>query len=368
MSVANWFIEGYFNAGTFSRMPVSRFPFQIGRQPGIGLTLGHHSVSRIHAQLSLVDGALWLTDNHSTNGTFVNRQRLSEPTPLSHGDVLHFGEFEVRLVCEMERTQMGFDQDDRTIMASGPLTNMIPEGVRQLQELLDNGWIVPAFQPIVDARTEAVHAYELLGRGLHPALSKSPGHLFRVAESMPGMALALSRLFREKGVAAAAAFQSEARFFVNLHPLEVASPATVASLVQHMGELRGRYPTLKLVLEIHEKAASDIGTMRRLRSAMDGLGIELAYDDFGAGQARLLELIEAPSHYLKFDMGLLHNIDKAPAAQQDMVHMLVAMTRKMGICTLAEGLESAEEVQVCKAMGFDFIQGFFYGRPTEGTL
>lgn len=363
-----WFLEGFFNAGMFSRVPLLDFPFQIGRQPGIGLTLAHHSVSRIHAEITREAGVLTLADNRSTNGSFVNRLRLTAPQGLSHGDVLHFGEFEVRLVHELERTIVQFNQSEMTLVASGPLTNMIPEGIRQLQELLDKRWVVPAFQPIVDARTEAVFAYELLGRGLHPLLSKSPGHLFHVAESMPGMAIRLSRLFRETGIDAAATFQTSTPFFVNIHPQEVASPATTEALVAHMAELKDRHPRLRLVLEIHEKTASDMTTMRRLRGAMDQLGIELAYDDFGAGQSRLLELIEAPAHYLKFDMGLLRGIDQAPQSQQDMVHMLVQMAQKMGTLTLAEGLETAEEVGVCKAMGFDHIQGYFYGRPTEGAL
>jgi EAL domain-containing protein (putative c-di-GMP-specific phosphodiesterase class I) len=135
-----------------------------------------------------------------------------------------------------------------------------------------------------------------------------------------------------------------------------------------MENLRKNYPKLALVLEIHEKAASNLDDMKKISSELKQMNIELAYDDFGAGQARLMELVEAPADYLKFDINLVREIDKAPEAKKDMVLMLVAMAKKMGINTLAEGLEREEEVNVCKEMGFDYIQGYYYGKPKEGAL
>jgi EAL domain-containing protein (putative c-di-GMP-specific phosphodiesterase class I) len=369
MSVENWFLEGYFNAGLnaglLSRLPLKKFPFQVGRQPGIGLTINDHSVSRIHAELTLSNGHLVLRDNQSTNGTFVNRVRLTTPVELRHGDVVHFADIEARVMMELESTGVFKSLSEMTIVAQGPLSNKIPEGVRQLQELLAKQWVVPAFQPIVDARTGAVHAYEVLGRGTHPTLSPSPGHLFHIAESMGTLAVDLSHLFREIGVNTAATFQTDAKFFVNIHPLELNQPQV---LLQHLEHLRRAHPKLSLVLEIHEKAASNLHDMHQLGIALDRLGIQLAYDDFGAGQARLMELVEAPADYLKFDIGLVHDIDTAPPAKRDMVQMLVTMAQKMGIATLAEGLETQAEVSTCQAMGFDYIQGYFYGRPVEGAL
>jgi EAL domain-containing protein (putative c-di-GMP-specific phosphodiesterase class I) len=51
-----------------------------------------------------------------------------------------------------------------------------------------------------------------------------------------------------------------------------------------------------------------------------------------------------------------------------MVQTLVSMAKKMNTLTLAEGIETAEEMQICWQMGFDYIQGYYYGRPKEGAL
>jgi len=232
--------------------------------------------------------------------------------------------------------------------------------------LLDQKMIVPAFQPIVDSSEQAsIHAYEILGRGNHPTLSRSPGPLFRIAESMEGLALRLSQLFRDVGITAAAGFESQSKFFVNIHPDELKD---MRILMQQMEQLRKTYPDVNLVLEIHEKAASNLDDMKKICRELESMRVELAYDDFGAGQARLMELVEAPAHYLKFDINLVRGIDKAPAAKQDMVQMLVQMAKKIGIATLAEGLEQEAEVVACRSMGFDYIQGYYFGKPKEGAL
>jgi len=122
-----------------------------------------------------------------------------------------------------------------------------------------------------------------------------------------------------------------------------------------------------MVLEIHEKTATQTQPMRELRAKLSDLNIGLAYDDFGAGQARLIELIEVPPDYLKFDMQLVQNIHAASAERQKMVARLVQMTAELGIIPLAEGVETREDHEVCVQMGFLCGQGFYYGRPAVAS-
>ena len=76
-------------------------------------------------------------------------------------------------------------------------------------------------------------------------------------------------------------------------------------------ELRELEPRRPLVLEIHEAAVTCGDEMKQLRAALADLQIGLAYDDFGAGQARLVELVDVPPDYLKFDMKLVQNLESA---------------------------------------------------------
>ena len=114
---------------------------------------------------------------------------------------------------------------------------------------------------------------------------------------------------------------------------------------------------------MHEACAVDAATIKVLRLVLDDLGMQLAYDDFGAGQARLHELVEARPDYLKFDRKLVAGIDTASTDRQQMLESLVQMSRQLGIITLAEGIETPGEAQTCRRMGFELMQGYFFGRP-----
>jgi EAL domain-containing protein (putative c-di-GMP-specific phosphodiesterase class I) len=103
--------------------------------------------------------------------------------------------------------------------------------------------------------------------------------------------------------------------------------------------------------------------IQELRGTLRDLSIQLAFDDFGEGQTRIIELGEVRPDFLKFDMGLTRAIHKASADRQKVVSMLAKMVNELGIISLAEGVESIEDHQVLTDMGFQLGQGFFYGRP-----
>ena len=154
------------------------------------------------------------------------------------------------------------------------------------------------------------------------------------------------------------------RVFFNTMPAEMSIPL----LRRLLGELRVMAPVLPMVMEVHEQAIADIELMRDVRALLGELNMKLAYDDFGAGQARLVEIMEVPPDVLKFDIGLVRGISAKPQRVQTMVGDLVRMAAGMGVRTLAEGIEAQEDSDFCEAAGFDLIQGYLYGRPTPDPL
>jgi EAL domain-containing protein (putative c-di-GMP-specific phosphodiesterase class I) len=78
----------------------------------------------------------------------------------------------------------------------------------------------------------------------------------------------------------------------------------IAGLIDSLTKVREMTGNTDLVLEIHESSVTNPVSMQTLHSAMKDLDIRLAYDDFGSGQARLAELIEARPDYVKFDISL----------------------------------------------------------------
>jgi EAL domain-containing protein (putative c-di-GMP-specific phosphodiesterase class I) len=125
-----------------------------------------------------------------------------------------------------------------------------------------------------------------------------------------------------------------------------------------------------MTLEVHEAAITDVARLRALRDEMKAIGVDLAYDDFGAGQARLLELAEAPPDVLKFDIHLIRGLPESPRQRQQLVESLVRVTTELGITPLAEGVETAAEAEVCGQLGFQLAQGYYFGypKPAEAWL
>jgi EAL domain-containing protein (putative c-di-GMP-specific phosphodiesterase class I) len=138
-------------------------------------------------------------------------------------------------------------------------------------------------------------------------------------------------------------------------------------------KLREKYPELAMVVEIHEGAVDDPQRIQEIKRKFAEYDVALAYDDFGAGQSRLLELVQAPPQFLKFDACLVRNADRASNHQWKLLKMLVEMAHDFDSIAVAEGIETGAEAEACRDLGFDYAQGFFFGRPAPlrpnpGTL
>ena len=357
-----WVLEGYFgsNSELLQRIPLAHLPAKVGRDPNLALPIVRSEISRVHAEFFENDGQLRLRDFNSTNGTFVNHQKLQGEITLRHGDVVHFASYEVRVIQERDDTSISsMNTGSMTMLNMMPLSKKIPTGLNELQTLLDEKAIRAMFQPIV-GMDGSLYGYEVLGRGSRPDLPVSPMDLFRIAESMPGKDVELSEVMREVGVAQACAQSTAFRMFVNTHPAELKH---TDRLLQKMAMVRNLFPDLPMVMEIHEDAITDVSLMKRVANELVAMNVELAYDDFGAGQARLMGMIEVPVRYVKFDIALIRGLHNAPESKRKMVAALVAMTRAMGIQALAEGVEGEGELALCRQMNFDLAQGYYFGKP-----
>lgn len=351
-----WFLEGYLDqTRSLRRLPVNEFPYRMGRQEGLSLSLPTAEISREHAEIDRDGEGLVIRDLGSTNGTYVNHEPVGGDKALREGDIIHLASLELRLVAiEAERAQ----SDSTTRHGVGPLSENLPTGTREFQEMLLHEQITAKFQPILHA-DGSVHGWEVLGRGAHPELSESPMDLFRIAESL-GLEVMLSNRFRRTGLDLAAGRYPEGLYFVNTHPLETDD---LDAFARELASVRDGHPDLPVVVELHEGAFADVRALSRLRRKLKAMDMRLAFDDFGAGQARLVELADAPPDYIKLDISLIRDIDRAPAARREMVEMVLDYAKKLEIAVVAEGVSREGEADTCRDMGFDYLQGFLFGYP-----
>jgi EAL domain-containing protein (putative c-di-GMP-specific phosphodiesterase class I) len=357
-ALGTWVLESRVGEdGSLQRTPVHPLPFRIGRAAGLQLSLPSNHVSKTHAEIYTDGLTLRVRDLGSRNGTFLNRENVSDG-PLHDGDVLHVGDYEFRVARDLGEEECA--DAEGTLLQTAPLSRHFISGAAKVRELIDKAAITMYFQPIVTLPGARVTAYEALGRGRFPDLPESPVELFDLAGTLgPDVQAELSRLFRRKAVELVKDRPEPPMLFVNTHPVELERPG----LLESLEELRSYAPHVDLVLEIHESALAQTDFITWLRNRLLEINVGLAYDDFGAGQARLFELAEAPPHYLKFDRRFVTGLEKAPVTRQRLVASLVAAARELLVKTLAEGVENKDEAEACLKAGFALAQGYHFGRP-----
>ncbi|PHQ37051.1 EAL domain-containing protein [Rhodopirellula bahusiensis] len=320
----------------------------VGRTDESDVCIAVSSVSKQHAKIWVEDDGLHVQDLGSTNGTHHNGRPIQEAT-LAEGDLLQFANAVFRVGCNEEEMSDGTMEEGLIPWAQTLMT---------FERLLSQRAVVPHYQPIITMDRASTPGYEVLARSDLPEL-KSPAAMFEVAERL-GQNAALSELMRDEASRLLmASCKTNAKIFLNTHPDEVGTDRLLSSLT----ELRERFPSIAFIIEIHEGAVTQVNEMRRLREQLAVLGMQLSYDDFGAGQGRLLELVEVPPDILKFDMQLIRDIDRASAARQDLLRSLIRISQDSGSITLAEGVETEAEHETCVQLGFELGQGYLYGRP-----
>jgi EAL domain-containing protein (putative c-di-GMP-specific phosphodiesterase class I) len=326
------------------------FPFTIGRKSGNTLQLNSKAVSSQHAEIISLDGDLVLVDHQSTNGTYVNGQRVKSSVSLQSEDLVQIADIAFRVRLDNHATATNTISEDVCDQALALV---------QFDRMMENRLVTPFFQPIIDVKSESILGYEVLARSRMFGLETSVA-MFSAAARL-NMEVELSQMLRWEGIREALSLPTPKRMYLNTHPLELDR----SDLLDTMKQVREFANELPITLEIHEAAITNPQAMRQLQACLRDINVQIAYDDFGAGQNRLVELIESPPDVLKFDMSLIRDIDQATAERQRMVASLVQIVVDLGVQPLAEGIETLAEAEVCKEMGFSLAQGYFYGRPAS---
>jgi diguanylate cyclase (GGDEF)-like protein len=233
-----------------------------------------------------------------------------------------------------------------------------------VQTVLDERLLRAVFQPIVALATGRIIGYEGLIRPTRSAFP-DPGAMFAAAEAC-GRTLELDRACLETVAAAAAAIPVDRWVSLNLSPRTLEAPEFNAlALCRQLARLG--LPSQRIVLELTEREA--IEDLERLRHNLEGLralGVRVAADDVGAGNAglRLLSLVEFD--VVKVDLSLVQDA----ATRQTSAHVLETLqeiSARRGAMVIAEGLETAHQLQVVRAAGIEAAQGYLLGRPAEAV-
>jgi EAL domain-containing protein (putative c-di-GMP-specific phosphodiesterase class I) len=227
-----------------------------------------------------------------------------------------------------------------------------------LDRALASMWM--AYQPIVDARSEAIFAQEALLRSAEPALPH-PGAVLDAAQRS-GRLYDVGRLVRAAVAEAIVGAPEHLLFFVNLHPEDLGDPALHAADAP-LSSLASR-----VVLEITERASLEaLPGVRSQVAKLRDMGFRIALDDLGAGYAGLTSFVRLEPEFVKLDMSLVRDVHQS-APKQKIIGSMVSLCHEMGKQIVAEGVEQAAERDTLVALGCDLLQGYYFGKPGKLAL
>ena len=242
----------------------------------------------------------------------------------------------------------------------------------QIQSALDDGRIRAAYQKLVDLRTGETVGHEALARMLMPAGEVIPAGAFISAAHRLRLEHRIDAVVSHQALQHCAlrlrASDQPLKHLINCSADFLSRPDCVEGLLDVARSLcaacgmssSGAKP---VVIEITERQM--LGNLKETRAMLQPLldfGFELAVDDFGSGYSSFLYLLDLPVKYLKIEMELVQRASADPKARA-MVESIQAMSRKLGIRTIAEGIETPETRDLMHDIGVDWGQGYLWGRP-----
>ena len=220
------------------------------------------------------------------------------------------------------------------------------------------------FQPIVDARTAQIVAYEALMR-TDSLVRLSPMEILDIAQEYNRLYdVEKATLFGiiDRYVREFSDFNG-CKIFINTIPGHFLSPEDCALL-------KNRYESYLdcFVFELTEQNSTSDEELARLKSlSKDGSHTLIAIDDYGTGHSNIVNVLRYAPQLIKIDRELISGI-QSDANKQLFVRNTIDFAHQNGIHALAEGVETAEELRTVIGLGVDLVQGFFTGRPTEHPL
>ncbi len=238
---------------------------------------------------------------------------------------------------------------------------------QDLQRALEAGDLELFYQPVVDLATGTISSCEALLRWNHPVRGAiSPTEFVPLAEAT-GQISQLTDFVLERACAAAMQWPDHQIVSVNISPILLRRPDFFTKIVNVL--YRSGLPAHRLELEITETVmVEDSPQANFMLKELRRIGLRLALDDFGTGFSSLSYLLTYSFDRIKIDRSFVMNLGHSREAGA-IIRSIVSLASALSIDTVAEGVETEEQLENVRAMGCTSVQGFLFARPmSEGSV
>jgi len=234
-----------------------------------------------------------------------------------------------------------------------------------LRNAVERNEFVLYYQPQIDMKTGKICGMEALIRWQHPELGMvPPGRFISIAEET-GMIVAIGAWVLRTACAQNKAWQDagfdKLKLAVNLSARQFGAPDLIENLARVLSEtgLEPKYLEIELTESLF---MSDITPAVDLLHRMKALGVNLSIDDFGTGYSSLSYLSRFPIDVLKIDRSFVADITR-DANDEAIVTSIIALAHNLKLAVIAEGVETAEQLDYLRRHGCDEMQGYYFSKP-----
>jgi diguanylate cyclase (GGDEF)-like protein len=237
---------------------------------------------------------------------------------------------------------------------------------RMLQLALDDHRVIAYYQPVIDLATGRIVGFEALARiAVNDGTILPPLDFMSVAEDS-GLVVPLGIQVLEMACEEACGWPPDGApipltIAVNLSARQF-EPGDLTTVVRTSLEQTGLDPTC-LHLELTETAIIDLrpDILRQLELIRD-LGVQIGLDDFGTGYASLTHLRRLPLSFVKIDQTFVQGIGKDQSDER-IVSAVIDLAANLGLRSIAEGVETIDQLSRLRELGCDQGQGYLFARP-----
>jgi len=238
---------------------------------------------------------------------------------------------------------------------------------REFFDIVNNKSLTSYFQPIIQASDRSIYGYEALIRGV-----KEDGSLMFPDELFPKSArndinFKFDRICRESALKTAAVKRVQQKVFINFIPTAIYDPEfCLNSTVKWANQFE--FDPSNIIFEVVEtENVKDQEHLKKILTFYREQGFKIALDDVGEGYSSLNMLVNLRPDIIKVDRNIIENIHQNPL-KQSVYKALFTMAKDHGIEVLAEGVETAQELAMIETLGVDYIQGYYFGKPTAEPI
>lgn len=245
-----------------------------------------------------------------------------------------------------------------------PATDRAPLTVEELRRGLENREIDVHLQPKIDVVNAAVTGFEALARWEHPTLGPiSPGVFIPLAEEH-GLIGELTEQVIEKSFAFSSQLVTWGRDLTISVNLSVDTLVSLDWPEYAMAQVvKAGINPANIVFEITEcRSTTEVVDLLEVLTRLSLYGFGLSIDDYGTGYASMEQLLRGPFSELKVDRMFITGAETSPDTLA-MLESSVALARRLGLKTVAEGVETLEQWEMIARLGCDQVQGFFCAKP-----